>query len=214
MFGRPEAVSGVVRNSRALGNAEVSDSFDIQRQSTCFRALSVGQDSSLTLILLFDAHTASVHYPATSAAGRKVPLLVKCSGSCLSLVSPQLRFSIKGTEAAFIKHGLDVQEDQLKAAGHWGSAPVAGAVQPGDESGAWGRESEDMYGTLWTKDTPKGKKVESKAGSYGSWFKNVAEAIQKKDPSHLIVKPEQAAQVIEVIEAAGRSSREGKKISL
>lgn len=44
------------------------------------------------------------------------------------------------------------------------------------------------------------RRVESKNGSYGSWFKNVAEAIQKKDPSHLIVKPEEAAQVIEVIE--------------
>lgn len=57
-------------------------------------------------------------------------------------------------------------------------------------------------------------RVESKNGAYGDWFKNVAEAIQKKDPSHLIVKPEEAAQVIEIIEAAGRSSREGKRISL
>ena len=73
-------------------------------------------------------------------------------------MAPQLRFSIKGTEAAFVKHDLDVQESQLKAAGHWQSSPVPGAIQPGDKSGAWGRETEELWGTLWTKDTPKGKK--------------------------------------------------------
>ncbi|KAL7416462.1 NAD binding Rossmann fold oxidoreductase [Mrakia frigida] len=185
LFGRPESVSGVVRNSRALGDPEVADSFTIQ-----------------------------LNYPATSIPGRKIPLLVICSGSTLSLLSPQLRFSVKGTEGAFVKYGTDVQEAQLIASGNWKGPVVEGAISPKDGSDAWGREPEDLWGTLYTKDVPEGKKIESLPGSYGSWFKNVAEAIQSKDPSHLIVTPEQAALVIEVVEAAGLSSREGRRIAL
>lgn len=57
-------------------------------------------------------------------------------------------------------------------------------------------------------------RVESKQGSYISWFENVAEAIQKRDPGVLAVKPEEAAEVIEIIEACVRSSKEGVRVTL
>ncbi|KAL7411658.1 NAD binding Rossmann fold oxidoreductase [Mrakia frigida] len=183
LFGRPQTITAVIRNSRAIGHPDVSDSFHIQ-----------------------------LGYPATEAAGRRLPLIATVQGSILSLVAPQLRFSIKGTNAAFVKHGLDVQEDQLIASGFWKGPPQDGAVKPDDTTGVWGTEPESIWGTLYTLDG-KQKKVPSKTGAYKAWFENVAEAVQTKNPSLLLVKPEQAALVIEVIEAAIKSSKEGKRVN-
>lgn len=91
---------------------------------------------SLTLILL---PACTVHYDSADAPGRKLPLLATARGSILSLVSPQLRFTIKGTQASFVKHGLDVQEDQLKAG-------ASSAVSAGD----FGLEPEKLAGQLYT----------------------------------------------------------------
>jgi hypothetical protein len=44
-----------------------------------------------------------------------IPLTVTIRATSLSLAKRQLRYSVKGTKAGFIKYGLDVQEEQLKA---------------------------------------------------------------------------------------------------
>lgn len=56
------------------------------------------------------------------------------------------------------------------------------------------------------------RSITSLPGSYASWFSNVGDALLAKDPSKLIVQPEQAALVIKVIEVATQSSREGRTI--
>ncbi|KAM0786540.1 hypothetical protein ACM66B_001997 [Microbotryomycetes sp. NB124-2] len=170
LFGKPQRVTAILRNSRSIGNPAVPDSFMIH-----------------------------LHYDAT--AERKLPLLATARQSILSLQTPQLRFTIKGTDGAFIKHGLDVQEDQLKAGANE-------AVAKND----FGIEPESLQGQLYTA---KGvENVKSERGSYVSWFRNVAEAIQSGDRNKLIVTPEQAALVIEIIEAATVSSREGRTVQL
>lgn len=45
------------------------------------------------------------------------------------------------------------------------------------------------------------------------WLFSPFQAVQTKNPSLLLVKPEQAALVIEVIEAAIKSSKEGKRVN-
>lgn len=123
----------------------------------------------------------AVHYDASSDSGRKVPLLATARGSILSHVSPQLRFTIKGesggpsgpsisltacdvtgTKASFVKHGLDVQEDQLKA------GAAAAVADP-----SFGVEPEKLAGQLYTPGNVE--TIKSETGSYKSWFANVAE---------------------------------------
>ncbi|KAK4049143.1 hypothetical protein OIV83_004339 [Microbotryomycetes sp. JL201] len=170
LFGKPDSVTAILRNSRSIGNPNVPDNFIIH-----------------------------LHYNATNE--RKLPLLATARQSILSLQSPQLRFTIKGTDAAFIKHGLDVQEDQLKAGAHE-------AVARSD----FGVEPENLQGQLYTSEGMRN--VKSERGSYISWFKNVADAIQSGDRNKLIVTPEQAALVIEIIEAATVSSKEERTVQL
>ena len=60
------------------------------------------------------------------------------SASSLSVKQSQLRFSIKGTKGSFEKKGLDPQEDHLKAR------------KPAVLDAQFGREAEDIFGTLDT----------------------------------------------------------------
>jgi len=170
LFGKPTSVTGIVRNSRTIG--QVHDSFVVH-----------------------------IHYEATDKPGRQLPLLATVQGSILSRVAPQLRFVVKGTDAAFVKYGLDVQEEQLKAG-------AAAAISMPD----FGVEPVSLQGTLYT--ATESHKLPTLPGTYAAWFYNVFQSIRAKDPSLLVVTPEQAALTIQVVEAALESSQSGRKIDL
>ncbi|GJN90125.1 hypothetical protein Rhopal_003124-T1 [Rhodotorula paludigena] len=176
LFGAPQRVTGLVRNSRQLGDPAVPDSFVIQ-----------------------------LHYPADpSTPGRSLPLLATAQGSILSLVTPQMRYTVRGTKASFVKHGVDVQESQLIAGGKDALAKDGFAVEPSEQAGV-----------LYRLENPsKPETITSHPGSYRSWFENVGAALQARDPSQLIVQPEQAALVIKVLELAAQSSQEGRTLDL
>lgn len=159
----------------------------------------------------------------------------------LSLQSPQVRFVVRGTGGTFVKHGVDVQESQLVSGGTYGPGgqPQEGVPKPGDAT--FGVEGEELEGTLYKSDGET--KVKTLQGSYLSqfpfphsfsthaheslktdpnlshlphtgWFKNVHDAISKGDPELLVVKPEQAALTIRIIEAAQIASKEGRTVKL
>ncbi|GAA5905992.1 uncharacterized protein JCM6883_002516 [Sporobolomyces salmoneus] len=173
LFGPPHSITAHLSNSRLIGNPSVPDSFRIL-----------------------------LHYPPSpSTPSRSLPLTAIAQSSSLSLMNPQQRFLVKGTEACYLKHGLDPQEDSLKKGG-----------KEAIESESFGKEREEMWGTLWTKEGER--KVESEKGEYRKWFENVAEAIESGDREKLIVKPEQAALTIKLIELAIQSSKEGRTIEL
>lgn len=173
LFGAPKKVTGLVRNSRLIGHAEVPDSFIVH-----------------------------LHYDAEEGKpGRQLPLIATARGSILSLVTPQLRFTVKGTQASFIKHGIDQQESQLVANG-----------KDAFKLPNFAQEPAEMTGLLYKLENPgQPEKVESLKGDYASWFANVADAL-KNGADKLIVKPEQAAMTIRVIELAEQSSKEGRTL--
>ncbi len=174
LFGRPKTVQAIVRNARSLGNPDVPDAFDISLQ--------------------YDADP--------NTPGRGLPLVAHARGTMLSLLSPNLRFVVRGTEGAYVKHGLDVQEDQLKADGAAAVAKVE----------TFGVEPKEASGTLFKK---AGKEtVVSKQGHYRAFFENVAEAIHAKDRTLVAVTAESAALTIEVLELAIQSAKEGRTITL
>jgi scyllo-inositol 2-dehydrogenase (NADP+) len=107
---------------------------------------------------------------------------------------PWPRFVINGETAGWIKYGLDPQEEQLKA-----------GLRPGQEG--WGLEPAERYGRL-----SHGERVPTLVGSYGSFYRQLAEAIEGKGP--VPVTAESAARVIQVIEAALRSDLEGRRVQL
>ncbi|CDS05050.1 hypothetical protein LRAMOSA07579 [Lichtheimia ramosa] len=123
--------------------------------------------------------------------------------SMLARQSPVLRFSLRGMNGSFVKHYLDVQEDQLKA----GLVPSSAGY--GIESqDRWGVINADINGLHITGN------VETLQGDYLSFYNNVGEAILKNDRNHLAVKPEHGVNCIRLIELAQKSSDEGRAIEL
>ena len=98
---------------------------------------------------------------------------------------PGPRFRVLGERAAFVKHGMDVQEEALRA----GRKP--------DEQN-WGEEPEDRWGLLSAGD--KLRKVRTRPGSYGAFYAGVSRSLRDGTPPP--VDPEDAIRVLELLEAA------------
>ncbi len=106
-------------------------------------------------------------------------------------------YSVHGTKGSFLKYGIDSQEEMLKSGlkpnGNWG----------------WGQESQEIWGKLDVLE--ESKTIESEVGDYRKFFQNIHETITKG--AELEVKPEQARDVIKVIELAIQSSTEKRVVA-
>jgi scyllo-inositol 2-dehydrogenase (NADP+) len=110
-------------------------------------------------------------------------------------IGPRLR--ALGTEAAYVKWGLDVQEAALRA----GADPR----EPG-----FGEEPAGAWGTLGSDDDSR--PVETERGRYVEFYEGVERAI--REGSAPPVPLEAGTATLEVIEAARRSAAERTVISL
>jgi len=111
---------------------------------------------------------------------------------------PSPRFVLYGTQGSYLKFGLDPQEEALKQ----GGSPT----QPN-----WGMEPQDAWGSVTQCDgNIMRAKYPTLAGCYPEYYTNVYRAITRKE--ELAVKPEEARQVIRLIELAQQSSLEKRMI--
>ena len=106
------------------------------------------------------------------------------------------RYILHGTEGSFLKWGIDPQEQALKD----GKLPV------GD---TWGKEETEYWGKLNTdiNNLHFEGRIETFPGNYRAYYENIYETIRNK--AELIVKPQEAANVIKIIEAARKSNVKG-----
>ncbi len=110
-------------------------------------------------------------------------------------------YTVHGIKGSFVKYGIDPQEEALKQ-----------GQMPG--SPGWGMEPENMWGKLNTEINGlhyEGK-IETIPGDYLGFYQNIYEVI--RHGKELIVKPEQALLVIQLIEAAMKSNQEHRTIEL
>lgn len=98
------------------------------------------------------------------------------------------RFRVLGGKSAYVKHGMDPQENALKE----------GAVPGGP---GWGEEPESDWGTLG------GAPVRTEPGAYQEFYAAVAAG---KAP----VAPQDAVAGLEVLEAANRSATAREVVAL
>jgi predicted dehydrogenase len=110
---------------------------------------------------------------------------------------PSVRFRVLGRRAAYVKFGLDVQEDALRA----GERPD----RPG-----WGEEPRERWGTLGNGDDVS--PVPTAAGDYPAFYACVARALRDGAPPP--VDPNDAVACLGVIDAARRSAAEGRLIAM
>lgn len=105
------------------------------------------------------------------------------------------RFQVRGSAAAYVKWGLDAQEAALRS-----------GARPGGPS--WGEEPPAQWGTLGTDD--EHAPVPTLRGNYTAFYMGVRSAIRGEGPPP--VRVSEAIAVLEVIEAAQRSAREGRVV--
>ncbi|MFE0464602.1 Gfo/Idh/MocA family oxidoreductase [Kitasatospora sp. NPDC058965] len=106
------------------------------------------------------------------------------------------RFRVLGSQGAYVTHGLDGQEDALKA----GRTPT----DPG-----WGSTAREHWGTLHAGDAVE--PVVTLPGAYQEYYAGVARALTDSTPAP--VDPGDAVAALRVLEAARRSAQTGRTVA-
>ena len=134
--------------------------------------------------LVDDSFDVVLYYPKTRAMLR----------ASMIALAPDLRFVVRGEQGAFVKHGIDPQEEALKR-----------GELPRDDT--WGREAQEKWGILYTpkEDTVAADPFSTMPGDYRLFYANVRDAILQKAP--MDVTPEQILDVMKALELAQESSR-------
>jgi predicted dehydrogenase len=107
------------------------------------------------------------------------------------------RMRVLGMRAAYEKYGLDVQEEAL-GDGSW----------PNDAT--WGREPAERWGRLSSDDGDR--IVETEAGAYPAFYRGVVGSLRDGRPPP--VDPREAVTVLEIVEAAQESGRNGTVVTI
>ena len=107
---------------------------------------------------------------------------------------------VQGSEGAFVKYGMDTQEDMLKAGrtpgdAGWGMDPVQGLFTPIEH---------DLPG--------KPQAIDSLPGNYLAYYEAVARAIRDGEPNP--VPAEEALEVLRWLDLGEHSAREGRRLSI
>lgn len=138
-----------------------------------------------------DWYDIRLHYPEVNV-NLNASLLVKELGP---------RYILHGTQGSFLKWGLDPQEEALKQ----GRSP--------DDPG-WGSEPEEWWGILNTErdgEQFRGK-FKTLPGNYRAFYDNLYDCLASG--KELSVKPEEALNVIKIVEAAKKSNERKRTISV
>lgn len=110
---------------------------------------------------------------------------------------PGPRFRVLGDRAAYVKHGLDVQEAALRS-------------NPRVDSTGFGEDPREAWGVLGSGDDAR--PVPTEIGSYQRFYEGVVTALRGTTPPP--VDPADAVAALEVIEAAQRSAAERRIITV
>lgn len=114
------------------------------------------------------------------------------------------RFRVLGSQAGYVKYGLDPQEDALRE-----------GRRPGTDL-RWGTEPEASWGRLGAGESPLtggGRPVPTLPGAYPAYYAAIAAAL-REGPGHNPVPATEAVAALEVLQAARRSAREGVAVRL
>ncbi len=107
------------------------------------------------------------------------------------------RFRMLGDRGAYVKWGLDVQEDALRA-----------GYRPGEPD--WGSEPEESWGVVTAGG--EARAVPTEPGAYQRFYEGVVAALRDEGPPP--VDPKDAVAALEVIDAARASAVENRVVEL
>jgi scyllo-inositol 2-dehydrogenase (NADP+) len=115
-----------------------------------------------------------------------------------SMLTPRSgpHFAVHGDGGSFVKYGMDLQEEALKAGG-----------MPGDPG--WGADDPALYGEVFSPDGSR-RTIETLPGGWEEFYAGMAECIGNGGPPP--VDPADARDGLRVIDAAMRSAEQGRTV--
>ncbi|MES2531477.1 MAG: oxidoreductase [Pseudomonadota bacterium] len=128
--------------------------------------------------------------------GRHSPLRVVLHATALAAHAAP-RYIVHGTRGSYVKHGVDPQEDALRAGG-----------RPGGES--WGVDLLPGQLTLTVDGVLSRREVTNSRGDYAAYYAAVRDAIAGVGANP--VPSEQAVALMELLDLGVRSAREGRAL--
>ena len=132
-------------------------------------------------------------------SGPHAPLRVVLHATTLAAHAAP-RYIVHGTRGSYVKHGVEPQEDALRA----GQRPPAEG---------WGADPLDGELTLIGNDgAPHFRAVPTQPGNYADYYAAVRDAILGKGPNP--VPPEQAVALMELLDIGRQSAAEGRAIRI
>jgi scyllo-inositol 2-dehydrogenase (NADP+) len=109
---------------------------------------------------------------------------------------PAPRFRLLGSVAGYVKHGLDVQEEALRA-----------GARPGD---GWGEEPESRWGRLGVGEETRA--VRTEPGDYRRFYADVATSL--REGAAPPVDPAESIAALELLEGARRAATERTVVAI
>ncbi len=161
-------------------------------------------DQSIALFGMPEFIYADIRHQREGAADDNFELILDYPGLKVTLKSGSLvaaplpRFTLLGTQGAYIKYGLDVQEDALRK----GHRPVQDIY--------WGVEPESQWGTLYMENGDE--RLTTDAGDYRDYYMDLHVAIISGQAPP--VTAEDGLNTIRIIEYALESARLGKRLKV
>ncbi|MGJ7543543.1 oxidoreductase [Variovorax sp. LT1R16] len=161
-----------------------------------------GQPDTLQLdtAALRDGAQVEDHFHAVLRyeTGPHAPLRVVLHATTLAAHAAP-RYLVHGTRGSYVKHGVDPQEDALRAGGRpggedWGVDPLPGDLKV-------------MAIENWVRDSS----VPNRRGNYVDYYAAVRDAILGRGLNP--VTPEEAVVLMELLDLGTRSAREGRALS-
>jgi predicted dehydrogenase len=170
----------------------------------CLQLFGAPQDVMLDTACQRDGAQVNDYFHAQLRyAGRYQGLRVLLHGSALvPAVGP--RFVVHGTLGSYVKYGLDVQEDALKA----GARPQMGS----EALLGWGIDPLPGQLTVYGPDGPVQSSAANLPGNYLGFYAQLSAHLQGQ-ASLPAVTPQQIHQTMAVLTTGERSALEGKRLS-
>ncbi|NCB42607.1 MAG: oxidoreductase [Clostridia bacterium] len=139
----------------------------------------------------FDSFELILYYDATKVSLQASEIVVNHGP----------RYRINGRNGSFVKYGIDAQEEAL----------LSGKKPPQKD---WGKEAEQFNGDLFVmkEGSIVTKKIPTINGDYGLFYENIYDVCMNR--TELLVKPEEAIDVLKIIEAAIKSDQEKRRVQL
>lgn len=185
---RPELVPGLWRDETLPGSGVL---YDLGPHLIDQTLQLFGLPSSVTAIIENQREGSKVDDYFKLILSYEGCEVVLTAGMLVEETTP--RFIIHGKNGSFIKYGLDPQEAALK-----------NGEKPGNEG--WGMDAEENYGfvTVEFEDEQTEGRIITEAGCYQEFYNNVYDVLVNN--AEMDVKPEEARDVIRIIERAFTSN--------